>query len=93
MEICRDIRADRQPCTKEDIQESLRKKELTEIRGLMHACMESKHDNAGKMRCKNDNSHEFKAVIAELEGRDVSDVKDNEVLGTLKKGARDAAGN
>ena len=92
LEVCRDIRADRLPCTKEDLQESLRKKELAEISGLMKACMESTDDNAGKLRCKSDNTNEFKAVVAKLEGRDVSDVKDNEILRKIKQGARNAAG-
>ena len=61
-----------------------------DLRDSMEACVANRTNPADKKKCRKDKMQEFKNKIASDQNKDLSALKDSDVMDFIKKGARDA---
>ena len=77
-------------CSDVDLIKGVKNQVTKDLRGLMETCVSSKTTSTDKENCRKSKTKDFKNKIAEAEGKDLSELRDSDVMEFIKKGARNA---
>lgn len=86
---CKEANGGRE-CPKVDLIQGVKNQVTRDLRDSLQACVSNKTTSTAKENCRKGKTKDFKNKIAEAEGKNLSDLKDSNVMEFIKKGARNA---